>query len=271
MLSKLLKKISITENPIVMRRSCLFILFISAFPFFGHAQFGNESPIPYFRYSVTAGLGPTLMYGDLEKRQIGAAVYLRGNYFVTHGLSVGLELQEGVLRGKDLASTPLGGNEYLRRATNLYHSAVLGVNFQPIKFLQDDHLRRIEYRESFGKRALNSVYLGAGMGALYSLQWDGQRIQESETNNSNTPSQQELVLQGNQQGVSYLVSTNIGIELPLHSLKPDLLDSYVWNLVVNGQVNFSLDDELDGYSGAYKGNEHRDVFGLLTIGVNLRF
>ncbi|RQP13113.1 hypothetical protein [Parapedobacter defluvii] len=248
-----------------MRRSCLFILFISAFPFWGHAQFGNESPIPYFRYSVTAGLGPTLLYGDLEKRQVGGAVYLRGNYFLTHGVSLGLELQEGLLRGKD-------ENER-RKATNLFHTAVLGVNFQPIKFLQDDHLRRIEYRESFGKRALNSIYVGAGMGVLYSLQWEGQRTKPSvgTPDNGNSVPQQDLIMQGRKNGVSYLVSTNVGIELPLHSLKPDLLDSYVWNLVVNGQLNFSLDDELDGYSGAYEGNEHRDVYGLLSIGVNLRF
>lgn len=272
MLGNLLKKLSSTVNPVVMRRNCLFVLLVSAFPLFSRAQFGNESPIPYFRYSVTAGLGPTLMYGDLDERQVGAAAYLRGNYFITHGFSVGLELQEGLLRGKDLAYSSLGGNQYLRRATNLYHAAILGVNFQPIKFLQDDHLRRIEYRESFGKRALNSVYVGAGMGALYSLQWDGQRTEApANPSNSNPPTEEELVLQGDQQGISYLVSTNIGIELPLHSLKPDLLDSYVWNLVINGQVNFALDDELDGYSGAYTGNEHRDVFGLLTIGVNLRF
>lgn len=263
-------------NPIViMRRSCLFILFISAFPYFGLAQFGDESPIPYFRYSVSTGLGPTLMYGDLEKRQIGGAVYLRGNYFLAHGISLGLELQEGLLRGEDRETTSLYGNEYLRRATNLYHAAILGVNFQPIKFLQDDHLRRIEYRESFGKRALNSVYIGVGVGALYSLQWDGQRTEKPEgpdnDNTNNTISQEELILQGSRQGVSYLVNTNIGIEIPLHSLKPDLLDSYIWNLVVNGQLNFSLDDELDGYSGAYTGNVHRDVYGLFTVGVNLRF
>jgi len=237
-----------------MRRSCLFILLVSAFPLFSRAQFGNESPIPYFRYSVTAGGGPTLLYGDLERRQVGVAAYVRGNYFITHGISLGLEIQEGFLRGKD--------DDEVRKATNLYHSATLGFNFQPIKFLQDDHLRRIEYRESFGKRALNSVYLGAGMGALYSLQWDGQRTE---------PGTGNPISEGRKKGVSYLVSTNVGIELPLHSLKPDLLDSYVWNLVVNGQVNFALDDELDGYSGAYADNEHRDVVGLLTIGVNLRF
>jgi len=240
-------------------------LFVVVFPYFGRAQFGNESPIPYFRYSVSAGLGPTLMYGDLEKRQVGGAVYLRGNYFLTHGISLGLELQEGLLRGTD--------EDNVRKATNLYHAAILGVNFQPIKFLQDDHLRRIEYRESFGKRALNSVYIGAGVGALYSLQWEGQRNEKpaGPNNNNNTIPQGQLLLQGSRQGVSYLVNTNLGIEIPLHNLKPDLLDSYIWNLVVNGQLNFSLDDELDGYSGAYTGNEHDDVYGLFTVGVNLRF
>ena len=256
-----------------MRRISPFVLLcMLAFPYVGYSQFGNESPVPYFRYSVTAGLGVTQLHGDLDKRQIGGAGYLRGNYFLTHGLSVELELQEGLLRGRNGFLT----DSVERKTTNLYHAAIIGVRFQPIKFLQDDHLRRIEYRQSFGRRTLNSVYVGAGMGVLYSLQWDKQRAvgEVITTDNNDQDILVNTVLpahQGNNHGLSYIVSTNIGFELPLHSLKPDLLDSYVWNLVVNGQVNFSLDDELDGYSGDYVGNKHRDLYGLLSIGVNLRF
>jgi len=259
-----------------MRRDYLFILYaffgIVFCPYFSYSQFGNESPIPYFRYSATAGLGATQLYGDLDKRQVGPALYLRWNYFLTHGISIGLEFQEGLLLGKDLAET----DGVVRKATNLFHSAIVGVNFQPIKYLQDDHLRRIEYRQSFGRRALNSVYVGAGVGALYNLQWDKRRVRgpvQSTDGNGNTITVENVLPahQGSNHGLSYIISTNLGIELPLHSLKPDLLDSYVWNLVVNGQLNFSLDDELDGYSGAYPGNENRDVYGLLSVGVNLRF
>ena len=245
----------------IMKRILLFALLFVALPFFGYSQFGNESPIPYFRYSVTAGLGVNLMYADLEEQQVGPSVYARGSYFVAHGLSVGLELQEGLLRGTD--EVVIGGGT--RRSVNFYHSATLGVRFQPIKYLQDDHLRRIEYRESFGKRTLNSVYIGAGVGALYSLQWDKERALD--------PANQGILPehQGRDHGFSYLFSTDLGFEIPLHSLKPNLLDSYVWNLVVNGQLNFSLDDELDGYSGDYPGNDSNDVYGLLSVGVNLRF
>jgi len=257
----------------MMRRTSLLALLCSAFPFVGFSQFGNESPIPYFRYSVTAGIGANQLYGDLDKRQIGGGVYLRGNYFLTHGISIGLELQEGLLRGKDSIET----DAITRKATNLYHAAIIGVRFQPIKFLQDDHLRRIEYRESVIKRTLNSVYVGAGIGVLHGLQWDKQRaVGQLETTDPITgdPVFVPGVLpehQGRNHGFSYIVSTDVGFEIPLHSLKPDLLDSYVWNLVVNGQVNFALDDELDGYSGEYAGNEHRDIYGLLSLGVNLRF
>lgn len=243
-----------------MRRIFLSaVLCVFAFPYFGYSQFGNESPIPYFKYSVTAGVGANQLYGDLDKRQIGGSIYLRGNYFLAHGISIGLELQEGLLRGTDDVET----DGVLRKAVNIYHAAIIGVRFQPIKFLQDDHLRRIEYRESFGKRTLNSVYVGAGMGVLHSLQWDKERAYGAQ---NVLPAHE-----GRNYGFSYVVSTDIGVEIPLHSLKPDLLDSYVWNLVVNGQLNFSLDDEVDGYSGAYPGNEHRDVYALLSLGVNLRF
>ncbi len=233
-----------------MNRSYLFI-FLCTFFFshLAHAQFGNESSIPYFRYSVTAGLGPTLLYGDERKQEVGGAVYLRGNYFLTHGISIGLELQEGLLGRGTFSKEP-------DQPVNIFHAGVLGVNFQPFKYFQDDHLRRIEYRESFGKRALNSVYAGAGVGGLYSLHWTKQGDGGS---------------RGETTGWSYIVSTNLGIELPLHSLKPNLLDSYVWNLVVNGQLNFSLDDELDGVNDNSDDNKHKDIYGLLSVGVNLRF
>lgn len=248
-----------------MRRIFLsVVLCVFAFPYLGYSQFESESPIPYFRYSVTAGLGATQLYGDLDRRQIGGAVYLRGNYFLTHGVSIGLELQEGLLRGKD--NNPIHTTDddaIIRTTNNVYHAGVLSIRFQPLKFLQDDHLRRIEYRESFGKRTLNSVYVGAGAGVLHSLQWDKERAYGA----------QNVLPEhaGRNYGFSYIVSTDIGVEIPLHSLKPDLLDSYVWNLVVNGQLNFSLDDELDGYSGDYPGNVKRDSYALLSIGVNLRF
>ncbi|MFC3199388.1 hypothetical protein ACFOET_17335 [Parapedobacter deserti] len=231
---------------------------IALWPYSIYAQHESESPIPYFRYSATAGLGATQLHGDLDRRIIGPAVYLKGNYFLTHGISIGLELQEGLLLGKD--EQEIDG--ILRQTVNLYHAAVLGVTFQPIKYLQDDHLRRIEYRQSFGRRTLNSVYVGAGAGVLYSMQWE----RSSKTVQRTSPAHE-----GRDHGLSYILSTNFGFEIPLHSLKPNLLDSYIWSLVVNGQLNFSLDDDLDGYSGTYPGNENRDSYGLFSVGVNLRF
>lgn len=262
----------------MMRRTSLFALLCFAFPFVGYSQFGNESPVPYFRYSVTGGMGVNQLYGDLDKRQIGGGVYLRGNYFLTHGVSIGLELQEGLLRGEDetpAMTTP--ADTIIRNADNLYHAAILGVRFQPIKFLQDDHQRRIEYRESVIKRTLNSVYVGAGIGVLHSLQWDKQRVRDGVTSTDPITGDEVIVNgilpvhEGRNHGFSYIVSTDVGFEIPLHSLKPNLLDSYVWNLVVNGQFNFALDDELDGYSGDYAGNKHRDTYAMLTLGLNLRF
>ncbi len=261
----------------MIKRNYWFVaLCFFALPHPGYTQFGNESPIPYFRYSATAGLGPTQLFGDLDNRLLGGGVYLKGNYFVAHGISVGLELQQGLLRASDNVATGVPTAEVRRRTNNLYHAVIFGVTFQPIKYLQDDHLRRIEYRESFGKRMLNSVYVGAGMGALYNLQWDMRRAYGpvNTTDGQGNPIVVERALPehaGSNYGFSYIVSTNIGFELPLHRLRPDLMDSYVWNLIVNGQLNFSLDDELDGYSGTYAGNEHKDAYGLLSIGINLRF
>lgn len=231
-------------------------------PFLSSAQFGNESPIPYFRYSVTAGVGVNQLYGDLEKRPIGVARLIRGDYFITHGFSVALELQDGLLLGQDESAI----NETVRTTRNLYHSVILGVRFQPLKYMQDDHIRRSEYRHSYGKRVLSSVYGGAGFGVIYNLQWDRDRPVDTGTGTVTDPYHQ-----GSNYGWGYLFSTNIGFELPLHSLNPNLVDSYVWSIVVNGQANFAFDDHVDRYSGKYPENNSNDVFGVLNLGVNLRF
>lgn len=229
-------------------------------PFLSNAQFGNESPIPYFRYSVTAGVGANQLYGDLAKRQVGPTAYLRGSYFLTHGLSVGLEVQEGLLMGEDK-----GDLEPVRRTRNLYHAAMLDVRFQPLKYMQDDHIRRSEYKHPYGKRVLSSVYGGAGVGAIYNLQWDRRRPANG------SAGEMDEIYEGKDYSLGYFLTTDIGFELPLHSLKPNLLDSYIWSIVVNGQANFAFDDEVDGYSGNYPENTSKDVFGVVSIGVNLRF
>lgn len=241
-----------------MKLSVPFALLLML-PFFSQAQFGNESPIPYFRYSVTAGVGVNQLYGDLVERPLGPTIFLRGNYFITHGLSVGLEIQEGLLWGDD--EEPIDG--VTRSTRNLYHTAMLDVRFQPLKYMQDDHIRRSEYKHSYGKRVLSSVYAGAGVGVIYNLQWDPERALDG-----GVPT---LYHQGTDFGLGYFLTTNVGFELPLHSLKPKLLDSYIWSIVVNGQANFAFDDHVDGYSGEYPENTSNDVFGVLSVGVNLRF
>lgn len=266
-----------------MQKNCLFSTLLVAvlIPFVVNAQSGDESPIPYFRYSVTGGVGMTQLYSDLDHPQIGPSAYLRGNYFLTHGLSLGLELQEGLLRGKD--DSPIDGGTLgpssmpNRNANNFYHAATLGVRFQPLKFLQEDHQRRIEYRESFAKRTLNSVYIGGSFGVLYSLQWNKQRIRAQSTDPVTGDPIDGVYhvmpeYDGRDHGLSYMISTDIGFEIPLHSLKPNLLDSYIWNLVINAQMNYAFDDELDGYSREVPvNNTKNDSFGFLSLGVNLRF
>lgn len=227
-------------------------------PFLSLSQSGG-SPIPYYRYAVSGGGGINFLYGDLNKKQIGGTVFLRGHYFVRHGLSIGLELQEGLLRSKEEnVSLP-------RRTENLYHAGIVSFRFQPFKYMQDDHMRRTEYRQSYGKRVLNTVYAGLGAGAIYNLQWNKQRAQDPNT---------DAILpghEGSDSGLGYFFTTELGVEIPLHSLHPNRMDSHIWSILVNGQVNFALDDEIDGYSGGQPANTSNDVFGVVSIGLQLRF
>lgn len=227
-------------------------------PLFCGAQFAHDSQVPHYRYSATAGLGGNLLNGDLKNKRIGPSAYLRGAYFVRHGIQVGAELQGGVLRAEDAQVT--GG--IVRRTLNQYYAGIIDVRFQPYRFFQKDHVRRNEPRQSLGKKVLHSVYAGAGVGAIYNQQWDRERPQDAEKNSPHY---------GADQGLSLLFSTNLGFEVPLHKLDTYRLDSYIWSIVVNGQANFAFDDEVDGYSGQYSENTSKDVFGVLSIGVNLRF
>lgn len=174
---------------------------------------------------------------------------------------MGLEIQEGLLWGEDEVAV----SDVVRKTRNFYHAAMFDVRFQPLKYMQDDHIRRSEYKHSYSQRVLSSAYAGVGVGVIYNLQWDQQRARNSETNVV------DEYHEGTDYGLGYFLTTNIGFELPLHSLKPNLLDSYIWSIVVNGQANFAFDDHVDGYSGNYPENSSKDVFGVLSIGVNLRF
>lgn len=243
----------------MLERSYLLLLFGVFLPFFSTAQFVDDTSTPYFRYALTAGGGGNQLYGDLVNKPIGPSAYVRGAYFITHGLQVGVELQSGALRGED--DVQIDG--MVRRALNRYHAGIIDVRFQPSQYFQEAHVRRTEYLHTYGRRVLNSAYLGLGGGSLYNLQWNRERPQGELPEDSHH--------YGKDEGFSFFVTGNVGFELPLHKLKPYLVDSRIWSLVVNGQANFAFDDEVDGYGGGGEVNTSKDVFGVVSIGVNVRF
>lgn len=304
-----------------MKKSIFYFsfLFLLATPFSGKAQlYADESPVPYFRYSATAGIGLTSLAGDLGIRNYKPAGFIRGNYFFFHGFSVGLEYQSGLLNAEDSGRQTLEPNvlylgDYIsladpavpRSARNYYHAVSLDARFQPVKFFQNDYIRRAEYREDYMRRVFNSVYVGVGVGIIHNRLHKSPRPQvfqvpldalgepiidvsdpsavQTYLVNTLFPSNPDVYqdpqylpytpaeYQGSDAGFSYFLTTNFGLEFPLHSLRPNGLDSYIWNLVLNGQLNFAFDDHLDGYSGGYMTNTSNDAFGFVSIGVNLRF
>ncbi len=244
----------------MVRHAFLLLLLCVALPLLTYAQFTNNSKVPHYRYVLAAGVGANQLEGDLSDKPVGPSAYVRGGYFIRHGIQAGVEVQGGILRAAD--GEAIAG--IVRRTLNQYYAVILDARVQPYRFFQKDHIRRTEYRHTFGQRILHSAYVGAGLGAMLNQQWNGKRpagIEDDEPNDH----------YGKDQSVSLFLSTSLGFEVPLHRLRPFLQDSFIWSVVVNGQANFAFDDEVDGYSGQYPKNTSKDVFGVLSVGVNLRF
>ncbi|SEK79194.1 hypothetical protein [Parapedobacter koreensis] len=218
--------------------TCCFLVCIAP----AKAQFGDESPVPYFRYALSFGGGPAMISGDLQGKALGAGIFLRGDYFLRHGISISLEAQEGALRSGDqydnIDSYPV---------TLLFFTGLLNVRFHPLMYMQDDHDRRIMYRKTYLQKAINTVYLGAGFGGMFNFT-------RSEAVRTYT----------NGSFFGYIYHTDIGVDLPLNRMAPYLMDSFMWYINVNGQLNFAADKGMDGFG------EQRDSYGMFSVGIKLK-
>ncbi|SFC55574.1 hypothetical protein SAMN05421747_11483 [Parapedobacter composti] len=226
-----------------MKKGLLFaVCCISLSPYLQiQAQPGNESPIPYYRYALSAGVGPAYMYGDLQKKHLGGGVFLRGDYFLRHGLSIGLEANQGVTRSgdqHDVAVYPV---------SIFFFSGLFNGRIYPLQFIQSDHDRRIMYRKSYLQKAINTAYVGAGVGAVFNL-----------------TTSDEVETYNNGHLLSSFFHTDIGLDLPLSKYDPQMMDTFFWYVCLNAQLNFATNRGMDGFG------EERDRYGLFSVGFKLK-
>lgn len=227
-----------------MKRPKFYLLISICFVLYStssRAQRSAESSVPYFRYALSGGIGTASITGDLQKKRLGAGSFLRADYYFRHGLSIGIEGQEGILRSG-------GSNDVeVHPVTLVFFSGILGIRFEPLAFIQDDHDRRIMYRKSYLQKAANSAYIGGGIGGLFNYT----RSVAVTTYNNGT-------------FFDVIYHTDIGVDLPLSKMHPYIVDSFFWYLNINGQLNFAADSGMDGFPAK------KDRYGIFSVGVKLK-
>ena len=252
--------------------SALFVLF----PMFLFAQ-GWESRIPYFRYSIGVDGGINQLYSDLEaNKPIGPTARVRGAMFLIHGVELGVEAEVGLLKADNGASSL----DSLRFAKNNYTKGSIGVRLYPLLFLQNNHDRRIEYRQGFGKKVLNRVYVGAGFGAIYNKQLGVHEEYSTQPPQGSglLPEPINTKFSDQDRGFSFLTVLNAGVDIPLSSLNPNRVDFAIWSLNFNVQSNIGTakgKDIIDGWSAPGLEEEPigkaPDVYNVYSLGLKVAF
>lgn len=231
------------------------------------------------KYHVALGVGPTLMYGDIEKANTsGFAFYLAGDYTVTRGVDVGLELQLGTLKaiGEELDN---------RFVTNRYQAGGVMVKVFPFRLFTEKKFQKASFVSSLKE----SFYVGAGMlgvinnyakqdiyreANLLSMDYDtpnytwGPVERDGEGN--------LLISEDNEQQFKERINSltlptlNVGLAIPVNQLTSN--SGRFWSVMLNGQFNFSNNDLLDGYMPYQSGTGNRvglknDFYSFYTLGI----
>lgn len=231
------------------------------------------------KYHVALGVGPTLLYGDIEKANTsGFAVYLAGDYTVTRGIDVGLELQLGTLQaiGEELDN---------RFVTNRYQAGGLMLKVFPFRLFTEKKFQKASFVSSLKE----SFYVGAGMLGVINnyAKEDIYREANIQSMDYDTPNYtwgpverdgegNLLISEDNEQQFKERINSltlptlNVGLAIPVNQLTSN--SGRFWSVMLNGQFNFSNNDLLDGYMPYQSGTGNRvglknDFYSFYTLGV----
>ncbi len=191
-------------------------------------------------WGIGAGIGATVLQGDVEDFNPRLAGRLNLEYNITPYINIGVEGQLGKLAAGDMPSA----DRYTR------------VNFRGananVRFASGQFFRNLNPGSVFG-----GMYIGAGIGII-----------NSEVTDINEFSHDGSPISGIvKEFTGYTVPLNLGLNLEL----PRLLGRH--NLVanINYQYNFVQGEDLDGYAYKSTANTSFDGFSFLTVGLKYNF
>ncbi len=198
----------------------------------------------FYKLSLGGGAGLTKAFTDIENSNHGKAIYGTADFLFTPFLSLGLEVQNGVLTGGQNDPDPAG-----RKFKNKYRSLAAIGKVSLGNFL---NYNRSTFLEQF-----KGLYFGAGVGAIQN------RVVELYR-----PAKEPI-----QVFIPYTKEIYIPLNLGLNYYIPNKKGQYRYVANVNYQTNISLGEGIDGYdyTTIKRSNDKPDIFTYLTIGVKYNF
>lgn len=249
------------------------------------------------RFDVTAGLGLTMLYGDINATSnMGFGLFLKGDYKLYKGLYVGLEGQFGKLKASGMKRfIPARIDDFEpREVENNYKMVALNVTVYPYRFFVTE--RDLIRKGFFERNILNGFNIGIGAGALFNSYGKVNRDNTYTTGTPpitssldpggfNGPFRWDNVLDasGNVIGrqatnlktkSKILPIVNLGLSIPVNKYTTG--SGRYYSVVINSQFNFSSDEDLDGYdpltpTGDRPAGAKNDMYNFTNVGVKYTF
>lgn len=196
----------------------------------------------FHKLSIGGGAGYTLPYADLEKVSLGFSKYGVIDYYLTPFITVGAEVQKGILQGGDVITDP---NH--QQFVNSYLSITVGGKVQLGEFLKESDLR------SNFLYNIRGIYVGAGAGIIRN------KVEAVRYYGFN-------FYDGAEASREIMFPLNYGINFYFS----DKWDRTRFVINLNGQSNIILGEGLDGYQYD-PGVVVNDIYSFYSVGIRYNF
>jgi hypothetical protein len=199
----------------------------------------------FYKISLGGGAGITRSYADLPEKNNAVAVYGTVDYLFTPFISLGLEVQQGQVKGGQNKVDPYG-----RRFANDYRSVTINGK------LALGNL--VDYKNNVWFNHLKGLYVGSGFGFIQN------RVNQLDRGIENAPDQ--LYIPFTKEPV---IPLNIG----MNYFFPDRYGQYRYVANINIQSNITIGEGLDGYDStiATFRNGKPDIFSFFSLGIKYNF
>ena len=224
---------------------------------------GFSQQFNFHRSSVGTNAGVTLGFVDVPKQRLSPGGDFNYNYYVTPFMSVGIELQGGIIAGgnstfasDDLSLLDGKPRSHLRQFKNSYKAASVSGKVQLGQF--------VDYQDSKFLKSIKGLYSGIGVGLVSNNMSEIIRVKPKVT-----PQDPVYVFPGKDQSINFLIPLSLGINY-------EIKDSYNETRYIIGlgyQSTLVFGEGLDGYNDDPKifENNALDTYMMATIGIKYCF